>query len=218
MNATNSPEVRGIALIAIREYIQSSLGLRDAGEFVKRLRSESAYTFLNAEKGDWYPFPLQTELHNGIIKWFNPADPRKAIFALGIFKARYEINSFLKTVLNFLPLGLVLNRAQLLWSKFYRPGCFKVCSSHQAGAVFELTGFESDPHLCVLVEAWLRVAGEILKLKDVEVSETACIHKGADRCRWEVSWQPPKAHSTSAANQEASAGLQLAKGNPGPTR
>lgn len=190
MNARNSPEVRGIALIAIREYLQSRLGLRDAGEFVKRLRSESAYTLLNAEKSNWYPFSIQTELHREIVKWFNPEDPHELILDLGTFKAKYEINSFLKTILSFLPLGLVLNRAQFIWSRFYRPGVFNVCSAHDAGAVFELTGFESDPHMCILVEAWLRVAGEILKLKDVEVSETACIHKGADRCRWETTWEP----------------------------
>jgi hypothetical protein len=194
-------QVRGIALIAIREYVQSRLGLRDAGEFFKRLSCETTHTVLNAQKVTWYPFAMESELRTEIVRWFNPDDPRKAILDLGTFTAKFEINASLKAMIGILPLRLLLKRSQFMWSRLYHPGHFKLRSSHETAAVFELTGFHSDPLFCTMVEAWLRTAGEILKLTNVEVSETACIHDGAGRCRWEISWQTAKTHPASPARQ-----------------
>jgi hypothetical protein len=213
MSEESSAEVRGIALIGIREYVQSHLNAGDLSRFLNSLPFEASYTILNAEKGSWYPFSIESQLHQHIVKCRNPKAPHETMLDLGAFVAEYEINSFLRGLFSFLPLRLILNRFQSIWSKLYRPGNFVLRSSRELGAVFELAGFHSDPLFCHMVEAWLRVAGKHLKLENMVIKETACIHRGAGLCRWEVSWQTAKTLLTYPSNHEVFAGRRWVKGS-----
>lgn len=183
-----SPQVRGIVLIAIREFVQTHLPPSEKNVFFNTLSSDVKRTVFNAEKGEWYPYATQSRLHNHIAHWFKSPDPRQTIRDLGLFVANYEIDAFLRPIFSFLPFDVIMDRFHIVWEKLYRPGIFSVLSSNNTGAVFELSEFSSDPLFCPMIEGWLKVVANYLKLKNLSIKETSCIHRGQQSCRWEVSW------------------------------
>lgn len=203
--------MRGIALIAILEYIRSRFDVAGVSSFMKRLPFDVSHVVINAEKGKWYPFSVEGSLRSHIVEFTNSGEPRKVMGELGRFVASYEIESFLRGIFSFLPLQLVFKRFGNIWSKLYRPGRLLVRSSHDLGAVFELAGFASDPLFCPMAQAWLETAAHQLRLKKVKISETLCIHRGARRCRWELGWQTTRTIAVAPANQERFAGRVWAK-------
>lgn len=194
-------QVRGIVLISIREYVQSRLKLADAGEFFKLLPFDVTHNAIHAERGKWYPYSMESALHYQVVRWFNPKNERQAILDLGLFTAAYQIKTFLRSMFTFLPLNLVFSRFPAIWSKLYRPGVLTVRSHTESSGVFELRGFSGDPLFCYLVQAWLEAACRHLKLKDVDIAETMCVHKGGGCCRWEAAWRPVKTSRVPASRR-----------------
>lgn len=184
---THEMQVRGIALIALREYVNSRLQGEANQRFFSRLPTEVKDIIFEVNGREWYPFSIDTLLREEITREFNPQDPRVAIFDAGLYAANYDISSFIRTLMGFIPVRSILNRAQTLWDKFYRPGKF-YAQPLDNGAIFELTEFPSDPLFCPMIDAWLTVAARRLRLQGSKVSETACIHEGDELCRWEVHW------------------------------
>jgi hypothetical protein len=178
--------VRGISLISIREYVKSRLDGKGLERFFARFPEGEAEIIFTAVKSEWYPFRIQRHLREGIVHEFNPEDPRQAIFDMVEVTANYEISAFLKVILAHLPKRLVLAQIAKLWDKMYRPGKMTLLEGSDNHAVIEVSEFAHDPLFCPTMDAWLTVAARNMDLKNAEVAETACIHRGDERCRWEV--------------------------------
>jgi len=184
-----SAQVRGVVLVGIREYIQSKLELGEVDLFLKPLSFEVSYALINADKGEWYPYSIQTELHEAIADRFSRNDPGRAIYDLGLHLAEYEIKNVLRAMFGILPLKLIVNRIQSMWSKFYRPGNATAKLVLEKKAVLEVRDFPTDLGFCALVEAWMEVATRYLKFKNLSYKQTVAIHKGTSLCRWELEWE-----------------------------
>lgn len=180
--------VRGISLVSLTEYAKSRLCGEDLKRFFAQLPADAARSILKAQKGGWYPFELDRRLREAIVREFNPSSPRKAIYDAGLFAASRETSTFLRAMLSFLSVSLVLDKAQAIWEKYCRPGKFRGTLVNEGHAVVELSEFGADGLFCPRVEAWLVVGAKALKLKDAKVTETACIHSGDDVCRWKITW------------------------------
>ncbi len=183
--------VRGVSIIAIREYVNHHLDEAERKGLLSRLPAEDVRTIITADKNEWYPLGIIKRLRAEVAKKFNPDDPRQAAFDIGLFTSTYEQSSFLKSIVRRLPIRLILNRAASLWRKFYRPGDMTLVEAKEGKAVLELRGFPpEDPLLCPQFTAWFFNAGQNKGLKNFKVEETKCIHKGDDCCRWEATWNP----------------------------
>lgn len=180
--------VRGISLIAISAYVKSKLDPKRLTEFYTRFPRGEPEMILTAQKGEWYPFKLQRHLREETVKEFNPRDPRQAIFDMVEVTANYEISTFLKAILGYLPAKLVLKKTADLWDKYYRPGKMELVKYDGNHAVFEVTEFSHDRLFCPTMDAWLAVAGKNMRMDEILVKETSCIHRGDELCRWEVTW------------------------------
>ncbi|MBD3287096.1 hypothetical protein GF359_10565 [candidate division WOR-3 bacterium] len=180
--------VRGISIISTREYLKTRLEGRGWVSFLAQLPADVRENTVNSYKSEWYPFRIQRVLREEIVRLFNPEHPRQAILNAYLFATRYEISAFLRGILSFMPVKLVIERAAALWRKYYNKGTMKAISLGKNGAALELTDFPGDRLFCPTVQAWLVNAAGYLRLKDVEGKETTCVHRGDEVCRWEVIW------------------------------
>lgn len=181
--------VRGISLISMREYVKTKLNGERLEEFFARFPENEVEIILNAERSEWYPFYIQQDIRENVVLEFNPKDPRKAIMDLVAFTADYEISAFLRGIIGILPVHMVLRQSARIFSKFYQPGKMTAVRIGQRTSVFELTDFPADPLFCPVIDAWLTTAGKNMGLKNIEVRETRCIHRGGEVCRWMVFWE-----------------------------
>lgn len=196
--------VRGISLISIREYVKSRLGEEGLEGFFSRFPKGEPEIILSAQKGEWYPFKLQQHLREQVVLEFNPKDPRQAIYDMVVFTANYEISIFLKAILAYLPVKLVLKKTADIWDKYYRPGRMELVNYNGDSACFEVKGFAHDELFCPTMYAWLKIAGQNMGFENTKIVQTACIHEGDALCRWEVSWISNNNTPSSAEGEERS--------------
>jgi hypothetical protein len=191
VDKSNVPEplVRGISLLSTRRYLRSHLKEVEWEGLLENLHPHHREIIRTVEKGSWYPFDIQRIMREEIAKRFNPGNPRQAILDAYLEATDYEISTFLRGMFSFLPVKLVVGRAAALWGKYYRPGVMQSVDMGEKKVALELTEFPADNLFCPTVEAWLTNASKYQKLKNAKVQETACIHRGDDLCRWEVTWQ-----------------------------
>jgi hypothetical protein len=182
--------VRGVSLISLHKYLKSRLSEKDIKRFFESMPITHALTVLKAKKWMWYPFDVQRELRKAIARKFNSSRPREAVYDAGLFAALYETSTFLRAMLSFVPVPVVINNSQMIWRKYYSPGKLHGVMASNNHAIVELTEFPSDPIFCPMVESWLVIAAQSLGLKNATVKETACIYKGDICCRWETTWEP----------------------------
>ncbi len=181
--------VRGISLISFREYVKSKLSGKDLEVFFSRLSIEDLQIILSVNKNEWHPFSVQRRLREQIAAWFNPENPKAAIFDACLFTAEYEMSSFLKGIMSFLPVHLVMRQTANLWDKYYKPGKMSAISLGDTRAALELTEFPADKLFGPTMTAWLTIAMKHLGLKNPEASQTADIHDGDNCWRWELYWE-----------------------------
>ncbi len=198
--------VRGIAIIAVREYVREHLDEEGYVTFLSHLPVEHSRIVQEANRAEWYPVEIIRDLRARVAARFNPQDARKAAFELGLYTSTFEQSTFLRGIMKHLPLHLILKQAASLWKKFYRPGTMQVFEKAIEGEGGEEEGKEGeegevgmvalelhdfpavDPLLCPQFEAWLFTAGKNQNLKNLAVKETLCVHKGDGCCRWEATW------------------------------
>lgn len=191
--------VRGIAIIAVREYVREHLDEEGYSCFLSHLPGEHSRIILEVDRAEWYPVEIIRDLRARVAARFNPQDSRKAAFELGLYTSTFEQSTFLRGIMKHLPLHLILKQAASLWKKFYRPGTMQVVERAVQGreeggeegmVALELHDFPAvDPLLCPQFEAWLFTAGKNQNLKNLAVKETLCVHKGDRCCRWEATWK-----------------------------
>lgn len=181
--------VRGISLISFREYLRAQLTPEEFSEFFSRMPPEETEIILDPDKARWYPFTLQYSLRKHIAEWFDDKEPQQAIFDACLFTADYEMSTFLKGMMSFLPVKLVIRQTANLWHKYYTAGDLRVTSYKSGHIVLELTDFPADELFAPTMTAWLTVASQMLNLKDARVSQTADIHNGDALWRWEINWK-----------------------------
>lgn len=180
--------VRGVSLFALREYVRTKLEGGSLKAFLSPLGDEERQAVLNVDKAEWYPFDLQKKMRELIVQKFNPRDPEQAVFEACLYTAEYEMSTFLRAIMNFLPAKLVFKQTATVWDKYYSPGVMRTIADDKK-AVLELVDFPADKLFGPVVTAWLTVAAKMLELKDARVRETANIHKGDECWRWNVDWE-----------------------------
>lgn len=182
--------VRGVSLISLYEYLKTRLDEKQLERFFDLLSPRESLTILSAKKWQWYPFGVQQELRTAIANWFNPQNPRDAVFDAGLFAAVYETSTFLRAILAYLPVRQILKNSQVIWNKYYKPGRLSGKHLSQGHARFELSRFPADAAFCPMITSWLVIAAQTMNLDKARVEETRCVHRGGNSCRWELHWKP----------------------------
>ncbi|NLI98073.1 hypothetical protein GX441_05360 [bacterium] len=186
----NEPDmlVRGVSLFALREYMRTKLEGGSLKAFLSPLSDDDKQAILNVEKAEWYPFDLQKKMRELIVRKYNPLDPEQAVFDACIYTAEYEMSTFLRAIMNFLPAKLVFKQTATVWNKYYSRGVMQTIAGDKK-AVLELKDFPADKLFGPVVTAWLTVAARMLELNDVLIRQTGNIHKGDECWRWEAEWK-----------------------------
>lgn len=175
-------------MFAFREYVRTKLEGGSLKAFLSPLGDEERQAVLDVDKAEWYPFDLQKKMRELIVQKFNPRDPEQAVFEACLYTAGYEMSTFLRAIMSFLPVNLVFKQTAAVWDKYYSPGTMHIDTT-EGKAVLELREFPADKLFGPVISAWLTVAAKMLELKEAQIKETANIHKGDECWRWVVEWK-----------------------------
>jgi hypothetical protein len=83
----------------------------------------------------------------------------------------------------------LLHKASALWATVHSDGKLTIEHEEPGGATVVLTGFPSEAAHCARLAGWFEGAGELTRSKNTRVTHDLCLTRGADRCRWQLTWQ-----------------------------
>ncbi len=85
---------------------------------------------------------------------------------------------------------ILLRKASEYWPEFYNFGKLKGKVLGEGYGVIIGYDISPEPFFCniVLTEYFYGILGN-LKLKDLSVVHTKCVHRGDDHCEWELKWK-----------------------------
>lgn len=183
------PNVKGVVLIARKEFVEDEYGRADWAKVVEALeephRSVLRRPLLSFS---WYPFETNQALDIAICRLLAEGD--KSIFRrLGRFSAEKNLSSVHSTFVRGETPHSLLETAAPILRTYYDEG----------ERVYERTG----PQSCILTTrgdgcfsrsdcetnlGWFERAVEIQGGKNVRVREPRCRGAGADRCEYHIEW------------------------------
>jgi hypothetical protein len=136
----------------------------------------------------WYPFDLAERLDDAIVRVLGNGDPR-FFERLGAASAERNLTGVHKGYLRPGDAHGFLERAPGIYRSYYEKGRREYARTGPTSGV--LTTYDAEVFSapdCMTVVGWHRKALEMCGIKGVVIHHKDCRAKGADVCRYEVSW------------------------------
>ncbi|NLI98750.1 hypothetical protein GX441_08850 [bacterium] len=173
---------RGEFYPKVRNWIIQKFGEERYLEFSETLPREIAERLEDADQAAWYPVEDSKLLYEKMFAHFGEEHLEDYVH----FYVNQAIKGFLRGLVSFLkPLDLA-KRALSLWKRFHSTGRFDTAVHNPTHGTITLYDWAYSPVHCKIHGLWFRELVSMAGGKDIEVTETHCVHKGDPFCRWEV--------------------------------
>lgn len=164
-------EVKGTAVIAIREYVKKNY----SGGYKKWLESltpASQNIFADAiDSSRWYPVEngaLEPTIKIGEL--FHEGDIKNGAWNSGIFSAEKALTGIYKIFVKASSPAFIVQRASRVFATYYQPCEINVSRSDEKSVSMELTGFKADYEVIEFrILGWIQRALEISGAQNVKI-------------------------------------------------
>jgi len=153
-------KIKGIAVKSIQRFVETKYSERYE-EWLNLLPEPSKKIFEGfIIYTKWYDLKLaQLDPIKTIATLFYDGNEQQAFYELGIFGAKFSLNSFYKAFVKIASPEFVMKRTADIFSAFFSEGKFKITQKSKQKVVFTATGFKNNE-----VIVFYRVAGWIFEL------------------------------------------------------
>jgi len=129
--------------------------------------------------GNWYPLKdAILEPTRVIADLFFCGNQQKAHREVGIYSSKSALTGIYRAFLLVATPSYILQRAQAVWTTFYRPADFKIIEATSTKAVFEINGFTKDEVLLFQrLDGWVCATIELTRRKIVK-TEIRIVERG----------------------------------------
>lgn len=136
----------------------------------------------------WYPFDQLMHIDAAIVAGPMEGDTRR-MRDFGDDIARYDLNTLYKVMFKLGTPSFIIRRIGVVYGQ-YLDGGRAVGESAEAGrARVTVTDARFPLYLCEHgISGWLRAAIDLSGGTNVEVDHVECVHRGAEACRWALTW------------------------------
>ncbi len=181
-------QVKGNIVKARITFVQERFG-QDAWERVLRSLPEADREQLSGIVNvAWYPFDLGRRLDDAIVAVLGGG--RTAAFEeMGRASARANLATVHKSFLEPRDPAAFMQKTPMIYRFYYDTGRRTWEATGPTSGV--VTTFDADTHSaadCATVVGWYKEALTMAGAKDVAVVEEECRARGAEACRYRVSW------------------------------
>ena len=183
-------EIKGTAVIAIREYVKNDFPDR-YDEWLSKL-SEGAHKIysgpINSSK--WYPIKdAGIEPTRKAIEMFFHGDYEKGAWEAGKFSAQKALTGIYKIFVKASSPGYIIQRASRIFATYYQPCQMAVLDKTDTSVLLEISNMTvSDIVIEYRIGGWIEKALEISGAKNVTVEFLQSIARGDAVTQLKINW------------------------------
>ncbi len=163
-------EIKGTSVKITHEFVRDKFPA-DYEKWKRALPSKQQAIFSEAIiAGNWYSLrDAVLEPTRVIAELFYNGNQQKANREVGIYSAKSALTGIYRAFLLIATPSYILQRAQAVWTTFYRPAIFKIVEGTSTKAVFEINGFTKEEALLFQrLDGWVCAAIELTRRKIVK--------------------------------------------------
>ncbi len=183
-------EIKGTALIAIRDYVKSNYPER-YDEWLGKLSEKSREIYTGAiDSSKWYPITIAgIEPTRKAIEMFFQGDYQKGAWEAGKFSAQKALTGIYKIFVKASSPGYIIQRASRIFATYYQPCKMEVLDKTDKSVVLEISNMtESDIVIEYRIGGWIEKALEISGANNISVNFPKSIAKGDTVTQLAVTW------------------------------
>ncbi len=179
--------VYGGVFIARLDYIQEKYGSSGVEKILEKMKDmgyDGPRSIKDFQLGSKYPFEYLMMLFKAIESTYGKdvllACSRAAAHKTGIvgFFVRWAGSP-----------ELILRKAGEYWGKFYDFGRLEGELLEDGHGIARGYYLSPDPLFCEVLTHYFRGIFDNIRVKNLEVKHTKCVHRGDDHCEWEFRWE-----------------------------
>jgi len=183
-------EIKGTAVIAIRDYIKSNQTER-YNEWLNKLTDESREIYEGViDSSKWYP--IQTagvEPTRKAIDIFFHGDYKKGAWEAGKFSAQKALTGIYKIFVKASSPGYIIQRASRIFATYYQPCKMEVLDKTDTSVLLEISNMTvSDIVIEYRIGGWIEKALEISGAKNITIEYPKSITKGDAVTQLNIRW------------------------------
>lgn len=194
---TKIGNVKGSVFINVKEYILNTRGQDVWDRILTNLPEPDRCTLYgNLIKSEWYPAPLLNRLINTYDLLVGVGD-FKSITPVAEHIATRDLKPLFDAFLDLNNPNIVLNNTPALWGRYFDSGSLELetldlennfSALHLYDAADE--NLASGVAICdFAVPKWIKIGLILCGASSVVIAHTSCRYKGAEYCRYEVTWE-----------------------------
>jgi hypothetical protein len=183
-------EIKGTAVIAIRDYIKSKYPERYA-EWLQNLSDRSRDIYVKAiDASKWYPLQEGgVEPTRKAIEMFENGDYENGAREAGKFSAQKALTGIYKIFVKAASPGYIIDRASRIFATYYQPCKMAVLSNNNGKILLEISEMtESDVVIENRIAGWIEQALQISGAKNVEVGFPKSSARGDSVTHLDITW------------------------------
>ncbi len=163
-------ELKGIAFILIKEFVEKALGPGALERVLERVSPETREIFQKPKKHKFYPWKAYVEFEQAVVDEYFDGDARAAR-KIGHYTASLALKREYRLVfVRFKRPEDAVLRLQKLWSLYLRPGKLEVKEIRKGYWQAKLTGFPVNEMYAEHLAGWFEEVLEHFGAKRVRVS------------------------------------------------
>ncbi len=181
--------VKGNLLAARSRYVRDEWGQGALEDVARRLSPEHRAIFESPVLPFvWQPFPVMAAIDHAIV-----AGPMHGDVTLmkrfGATIARYDLPTLYKVLFKIGTPAFLLKRVGVVYQTYIRGGTVASSDVTSTSATVTLTEGTLPFYFCDQgIPGWFTAAVELSGGTNVQVHQSACVHRGAPRCVWKATW------------------------------
>jgi uncharacterized protein (TIGR02265 family) len=181
-------QIKGSVLKSRLAYVDEHFGKEGRERVMQALADDDRRALSSILTVKWYPLDLGTRLDDAIVRTLGDGKT-EAFEQLGAASADKNLGSVHKAFLTTGDPHGFLSRTPAIYAMYYGKGRREYEKTGDKSAV--LTTFDADVFStpdCLTVIGWHRRALELCGAEKVTVIEEECRARGANVCKYRVSW------------------------------
>jgi len=185
---SKEPLERGSGLIALRIYIQKRYGTVGEKEILSKLPEDTVKVYNEAITHEWYPVRHTRILLDALYEKSGKDD--SVILEVAAAQAQTDVKGIVRFLVLFATPHQLVKRSSKLWSQYVNAGKMRYEKLASRSCEIIREGYSNGPLDCLMVAGFMKELASFTGAKNVEVTETECVEKGAKACRWKITWNP----------------------------
>jgi predicted hydrocarbon binding protein len=183
---------RGINAFLLKNWLMERFGMDGLRNVMGKISTGARAMLEDPVLNKWYPVSEVREVFETIHNLYAEDNPG-ILVEYGRFAAERSLKGFLRYLARLLTIEQLTKRMGAFWKQYHQGGFISAGKVEEKGDSRTITvtvsGYSMGISGCRVITGYLEGLIPMANVRDVEVKEKTCIHRGDRTCSWEVRWK-----------------------------